>query len=49
VKALACAWLLGVALWLGPVSVSAQDPALEVNGDAVVRLDQIAAVVVRVR
>jgi hypothetical protein len=35
VKALVCAWLLGVVLWLGPVSVNAQDAPLEVNADAI--------------
>lgn len=34
-KALVCAWLLGIALLLGPGSVSAQDVALEVNADAI--------------
>ena len=34
-KALVCASLLGGALFLVPVSVSAQDPALEVNADAI--------------
>ena len=34
-KALVCAALLGGVLWWGPVSVSAQDAALEVNADAI--------------
>ena len=34
-KALVLALLLGIALFLGPASATAQDAALEVNGDAI--------------
>ena len=50
VKALVCASLLGVVLLLGPVLVSAQDAALEVNADAIkVNLDRQMGKRVRLR
>ena len=49
-KALVCASLLGGALFLVPVSVSAQDPALEVNADAIkVNLERQVGKRVRLR
>ena len=49
-KALVCTSLLAVALCLGPVGLSAQEAALEVNGDAIkVNLERQTGKRVRLR